>query len=462
MKILRDVGVRLHHPEVVRHLRDAGVRVQGDVAFFTENQVMDLVAEAPSKFTLKARNPRYDIEIGGDGTCYAPPYGAINIAKGNGTIRPGVLQDYINFAELVHQSPHLHANGGILVQPSDIDPFIAPAIMFYLSARISDKPLIAPSANPDITGMILRMTEILAGGADRLSQATYLITPVNTTSPLQMDRLALDTLLAFARAGQAVMVSPCVMAGTTGPVTLAGTIAMANAEALAGIAIAQIIRPGTPALYGFQSTAADMKTGNISIGGPDRSLCIAFGARLARAYNLPSRGGGMDTDALDVSEQSGYESMMTLLITRQEHVNFVLHSIGMAASFSAVSYQLYIYGLEMLGMIEHYKKRLPVNDDTLALDVIKKVGIGGQFMTDPHTLKHCRQAFYMPMISHRGPLGAFKDNETALKSKINRTIETMQSDYRRPALSDAVLENLRGLFAEKEIDLAPIDRLMED
>jgi trimethylamine--corrinoid protein Co-methyltransferase len=459
MVILREVGVRFHHPSALSILGDHGVQISHNTAFFTENQIMDWVRKAPRSFTLHARNPDDSIVIGGDATHYAPAYGAIYLVQGNGNLREPLLSDYVKFAKLIHQSAFFNVNGGILVQPSDVKPEFSAPVMLYCSTVLSDKGIIAATGGPEATEMIMDMVAILFGERLGASSSPRMIAPVNTLSPLQIDDYALHTLMTYAQNGQPTFISPCAMAGTTGPVTLAGTIALSNAEALAGIVLTEMINPGVPVLYGFQSTAADLKTGSITIGGPERSLCIAYGARLAKAYGLPSRGGGADNDALDVSEQSGYESMMAMLITRREKVNFVLHSAGMAASYAAMSYRQFIVGLEMLAMIERYMQGLKIDRETLAVDVIKQVGIGGEFLSHPHTLGHFREELWVPEIGRRGQLGRAYD-ENLLNTKIDSKLDRMLSDYRKPELSESVQSDLHAYLTDRGINTDMIDRLL--
>ena len=460
MEILQDVGIRFHHEEVLDLLRDHGVRVEGQTAFFSENQIMDRLAMAPAKFTLHARNPKHSIVIGGDRTHYAPGYGAVFVGQGNGTYRQALLRDYVNLGKLIQYSPYFRVNGGILVQPSDIPHETAPPLLLYCTTLLSDKCLLAAAGGPTATEMVIDLLIILAGGRKTLHARPQVIVPINTLSPLQVDFNSLEMLMQYVRNGQPTMISPCVMAGTTGPVTLAGTIALANAEALAGIALAQMIRPGVPVVYGFQSTAADLRTGGICIGGPERSLCITYGARLARAYGLPSRGGGADNDAVDLSGQSGYESMMSMLVTRFEKINFVLHSIGMSASFAAVSYEQFIFGLEIMGMIERYKRGIKINPETLALDVIKEAGIGGEFLTKKHTLRHMRKELHVPLISHRVRIGLAYDDQM-MKQDIQLKLQRMLAEYQRPDLPIHSLEQMRFYLAERKINTHVVDRLLE-
>jgi trimethylamine--corrinoid protein Co-methyltransferase len=460
MEILRTVGMRFQHPEALALLGDHGVRLQGDTAYFTENQVMDWVHKAPASFTLYARNPKNNIVIGGDRTHYAPAYGAVHIVQRNGNFRSPLLQDFVRFAKLIHQSRCFRVNGGLLVQPADVVPQQAPLILLYCAMRLSDKGLIGITAEPEYTKRLLELLAILVGGRRELIEKPWVIVPINTFSPLQVDHFSLDNLLQYVRHHQPTMISPCVMAGISGPVTLAGTIALANAEALAVIALTQMLNSGVPVLYGFQSTAADLRFGNIAIGCPERSLCISYGAKLARSYGLPSRGGGADNDAFEASEQIGYESMMAMMVTRFAKVNFVLHSAGMAASFAAMSYDQFVFGLEILGMIERYKRGVKVNPETLALDVIKRIGIGGHFIADPHTHKFCRKEFYIPEISHRGRADPTID-KNSLERKLQRKLEAMLANYDKPNLDQQTGSEMQSFLADHDIDTDTLEPLFD-
>jgi trimethylamine--corrinoid protein Co-methyltransferase len=459
MQILSSVGMRFQHPEALTLLGDHGIQVRGDIAFFTENQVMDWVRKAPAVFTLHARNPKNNIVIGGDRTHYAPAYGAVHIVQRNGHFRPPLLEDFVKFAKLIQQSRCFRVNGGLLVQPSDVAQQVAPLVLMYMTLRLSDKGIIGITAEPEHTALFLEMLAILVGSRRELVEKSWVIVPINTFSPLQIDHFSLDNLIQYVRHNQPTMISPCVMAGTTGPVTLAGTIALANAEALAVIAFTQMLRAGAPVLYGFQSTASDLRFGGIAIGCPERSLCISYGAKLARAYGLPSRGGGADNDAFEASEQIGYESMMAMLTTRFAKVNFVLHSAGMAASFAAMSYEQFVFGLEILGMIERYKKGVKVNPETLALDVIKRVGIGGHYIADPHTYKHCRREFYIPEISHRGRADLSQE-KNRIEHKLAQKLQALLANYQKPDLDQKKIGELQSFLKEHAIDTDACEALL--
>ena len=284
-----------------------------------------------------------------------------------------------------------------------------------------------------------------------MTKKPIVITLVSTLSPLQIDNAALNTLFTYAKFNQPVMVTPTVMAGSTGPVTLAGTMALANAEALAGIALVQMAKPGCPVVYGCQNTCADMRTGGISIGNPERVLCVAMGAEIARMYDLPFRGGGSDTDAHGLDAQAGMEGMMTLMNSWQCGTDLIVHAAGILAGYAAMSYEKFILDLEMLGMIRRIEKGMDISDEELALNVIADAGAGGQFLTHRHTFEKCREALYSPRISKRGPLHD-ADHHAELLISVEAEKKRLLNAYETPAISEEKMAALRKVMVTNGLD----------
>jgi len=454
LRVLEETGVRFFHPEVLRIIKGNGVKVQGNIGYFSQNKIMDWIGKAPSGFKLYARNPIHDIFIGGDNIEFAPGYGAPTIIDKHGRRRPAMFQDYINFLKLVHQCPYYHINGGILVQPSDLDPRQSFPLMLYTTIKHSDKCLMAGAGGLEETERVLDMLEIVFG-KDSLTSEPRIMAILNSTSPLQYDRETLDSLLLLAKHGQPVIITPAAMAGSTGPITLSGTIVQSNAEILAGIALAQMVREGTPVVYGMQSTSADMRTGGIADGSPERALCVAYGARLAKAYGLPCRGGGAETDAKSVSVQSGYESMMDLLVAGQEKMNLIIHSGGILDSHGAMSYEKFITDVEIMGMIRRFLKDIELDEESLGVDIIKSVGPGGEYLTSDHTMKHCRTEPYLPIVSARGPLLNGINPEQELFDKMEKKIDEMLKQYTSPEIPRGELSRLECYLKSHGISQYP-------
>lgn len=443
LHILAETGVRFFHPKVLKILQTKGVKVTEQTAFFSPDQVMAWMKKAPAAFSVHARNSIYDVTIGGAKTEFAPGYGAPVIIDEKGNRRAALLNDYITFLKLVHQSSFFHINGGILVQPADLGTVHGFPIMLFATLIYSDKCLMAGAGGETETKMVFDMLDIVFG-KESLIDTPRIMAILNSTSPLQYDKDTLDTLLLFAEQGQPVIITPAAMAGTTGPITLAGTIAMSHTEILAGIVLAQMIREGTPVVYGMQSTAADMKTGAIADGAPERALCVAYGARLAKACGLPCRGGGTENDAKSLSVQSGYESMMDMLVACQEKVNLIIHSAGTLDSHGAMSYEKFIVDLEILGMVRRLLRGIKTDKESLAVDIINSVQPGGEFLTHEHTMINCRKEPYLPFVSSRGPLAGGISSHQELLNNINKKKEEMLAKYAQPSLPRDTLMKLRG------------------
>lgn len=452
VRLLREVGIKLHHPEILELIAQHGIKVQGQIAYFQEKQLRHWVNMAPGRFSLFALNPDHDMFIGGDSTEYAAGYGAPTIVDPDGNRRAALMEDYLQFLKLVHQCPYFNMNGGILVQPLDLMNTSCFPLMLFASILHSDKCLMGFQSNRTTVQQIMDMVAICVGGKDKLLEQPRLISMISTMSPLQVDAEALDTLLVCAGYKQPVIISPGPAAGSTGPITMAGNISLANAEALAVIAISQMIRPGTPVVYGLQSTAADMKSGGISIGSPAYSIQSTYCAGLAKMYGIPSRTGGTNNDAKGVSVQSGYESMFSMLNACQQKVNLIVHSAGMLDSYAATSYEQFIVDLEIISMIEFYLQGLETDQDSFAFEVIKSVGAGGEFLSSEHTLLHFRTDSWNPMLGLRGNLKGMTPNEKFLFN-INTAMHRMLDAYQPPALDPGMIQELeRYLLQEVGVD----------
>ena len=450
LKILRETGVLLDHPEIVEMVKKHGIQVSEQVAYFTGPQIMEWIQKAPGNFTLFGRNPEYDVCIGGDTTVFAAGYGATFIVDESGAKRNACLEDYLKFLKLVHHSDYFSINGGLLVQPSDISNARPFPLLLYLSILHSDKCLMGGSDGATETQQTMDLLSICFGDRRHLIEKPRMVSIINSSSPLRFNRDSLDKLLIHARYGQPAAITAAVMGGTTGPVTLAGTIAQANAETLAGIAVSQMIREGTPMVYGSQSTLADMQTGAYVSASPEHALCIRSGAQLARFYGLPSRGGGSKSDVHFVSAISGFESMLTMLTTYMEKMNIVILSAGISDSVMAMSYEKFLLDLQIIAMAKRFVQGVLIDGETLALDAIHEVGPGGEFLTNDHTLKFCRSERWPATIdsSAANLLNNHKDMMQWLKEKK----EDMLDAYRQPELPDDVRSDMEKYLVDAGFD----------
>jgi trimethylamine--corrinoid protein Co-methyltransferase len=258
------------------------------------------------------------------------------------------------------------------------------------------------------------------------------------------------SLIALAHRGQPCIVTSVIMAGLTGPVNLAGALALQNAEILAGLTLAQLVRAGTPVIYGSASAPVDMKTGALAVGAPELSIIISAAAKMAKFYNLPSRCGGGLTDAHIPDAQAALESAFSLLTAVRNGANFILHACGILSSFMSMSHAKFVLDEEALAMIRRMMVPVEVSDDTLNLSSIKAVGIGGQFLTQPKTIERCWDEFFIPKIMKRKNYlkwydgGSKRIDEIALEA-----VQRRLSEYQKPDLDSAVVSELSEFVAKR-------------
>jgi len=459
MAILEKVGIKLHHSEICSTLKENGIKVKDRIAFFTEEQVMTWVNKAPAKFTLHARNPQQDALIGGGQPQYVGGYGSAAIIDAAGNRRDATLSDYIRFIKLVQQCDGFRLNGGILVQPTEIPAAQTHAAMTYATMLYSDKCILGQPGPAKAVETIMAMAAMVFGGRKALMQQPRVLTLVNTLSPLQIDQVALDTIKIHAEYGQPLIISAGVMSGTTAPITLAGSLAMGNAEVLAAIAITQMLREGTPVVMGIAVVPADMRTGGLNLGAPATATCIRYVKALTAMYGIPCRCGGSGSDADGLTAQSGYESMMNMFVTLQEKVDLIIHSAGMLSSYSAMSFEKFITDLNAIRLIEHYQADIAVDDNALALPVIIETGHGGQYLTHSHTLDHCRS---VPWNSVLDGIGHRKDAENVQKAylaNVNSALERILSTYSQPELDAGLRTDLESFLIKSGVEAKVLDML---
>jgi trimethylamine--corrinoid protein Co-methyltransferase len=280
---------------------------------------------------------------------------------------------------------------------------------------------------------------------EKLPEKARVISIPCSLTPLKYDGMMLECLMAYAEAGQPVIVNSLGVAGATAPATLAGTLVVENAEVLAGIVLAQLVREGSPVVYGGASTSADMRTGAITVGAPEMSLNNVMTAQMARFYKIPSRSVGSLTEAKKIGSQSAYESMMNLTAAVSCGLNYVLHAVGALESINCMSYEKFIIDDEMCGMARRIKQGVSVTAETLAMDAIQEVGPGGQYLSNPHTFRHFRSEFYIPQLSNRTNYDAWEKSEDRdLGQRANKTWKKILAEYRSPELPPDIDADLKA------------------
>jgi trimethylamine--corrinoid protein Co-methyltransferase len=429
IQILATVGVDFRYAPALKVLKKGGARVDGERVFFPGRLVDEQIAKAPAEFTLYARDSDYDVLIGGEHMAFAPGYGATFVTDMEHGRREGIQRDFKNFVKLTDASPYQDICSGIVIEPSDVPHEIRHAQAIYTAIKYSTKPFMGSAMGVQGARDSIQLASILFGDQNQLSQKPRMISILCSLTPLVFDERMLGAIMEYAGAGQPQLISSLAIAGATSPVTLPGTLAVQNAEVLAGIVLTQLIREGTPVVFAGASSATDMRTGSLSIGSPEMALNTAATAQMARFYGLPVRSGGAICDAKSPDAQAAGESMMNLMMAQVSGINFVLHSAGILDSYNCISYEKFIIDDELCGMVKRIKQGYEVNADKLAMEVIREVGPGGHYLDRDHTFDHFRNEFYQPQLFRRDDFVSWQLNGSprCMQAAHNRAREILES-----------------------------------
>lgn len=449
MEILQKVGVAFHDQEALEIFKKHGAKVDGDVVRIEEKMVSAALESAPSRFHLTARNPDRSVWIGEDDFVLVPGYGAPFVITPEGEQRLGTLEDYDNFCKLVQTSKYLDMNGFLMVEPSDLPPETAHLDMMLSSITLCDKPFMGSPLSREASLDAIEMAAIVFGGKEKIAEDPVMLPIISVLAPLQYSTEMAGSLIEFARAGQPLLVASLVMAGSSGPVTLAGVLALQNAEILAGLTLSQLVRSGVPFIYGATSCPIDMKTGALAIGAPENAMLVNATAQMARFYGLPSRSGGALTDAHYPDIQAGMESAMSLIAAIGSGINFVLHACGILGSFVEMSFEKFLADEELCGMVRKMHQPIDLSEEAIDLPMIEEVGIGGHYLTQPKTFELCRTEFFMPEIIKRQSYDSWKNTgKKRLDQEASDALVKRLDAYEKPDLDPSIEKDLKS-YVEK-------------
>jgi trimethylamine---corrinoid protein Co-methyltransferase len=445
MRLLEEHGLEFMSSRALDRLEAAGAMVDrgNQRVRFDRGLILDLVAKAPRRFTLHARNPARDLEIGGNALVFCAVSSAPNCSDLDSGRRPGNYVDFCSLLKLAQSLNVIHLACGYPVEPIDLPPPTRHLDAQLAFIRLTDRVWQPSAIGPGRVADALVMNALARGiGHEELMARPGLITVVNTNSPLRVDGAMLDGLTAMAEAGQAVAVTPFTLSGAMAPTTLAGALAQQNAEALAVIAYAQLVRPGAPVLYGGYTSNVDMKSGAPAFGTPEYVRAALAGGQLARRYGLPYRSSNACA-ANAVDAQAAYESMMSLWGAIMGGGNFIKHAAGWMEGGLVASYEKMVLDAELLQGMSEFLQPLKVDTATLAFDAIAEVGPGGHFFGSAHTLARYETAFYAPLLSDWRNFETWREAgalDTAQRA--NRIWKQLLAEYEAPPLDLAIDEAL--------------------
>ena len=403
MRIIEEVGFHVHSGAGLELFRGAGADVDegNQLVRLPSEKVRELIEMAPSEVMLCGQDEKHDIHLGGKRVYTGTGGTALNVFhQETGEKTAATLDDLKRIARLVDQLENIHLFL-LPTYPSDVPVEQVDVNRFFAGLDNTSKHIMGGLYTLDGLKQVIGMAEIVAGSAASLRERPIISMIACTISPLTVDSKYGDFTIAIARSGVPVVCPAEPLCGATSPVTLAGNVTMQTVDSLMGVMLAQLANPGTPAILGSVATSTDLSNFGYLAGSVEMGLLNAAGAQMAQHYKLPFYATGGMTDSKVLDSQSGYESAITGLLCALAGANFIHDAAGLMEFAMTVSYEKYVIDNDILGMVMRAVEGVKVNEETLAFDLIKEVGPGGNFVTAKHTRRFMRDEHYQPLVTNR-------------------------------------------------------------
>jgi trimethylamine---corrinoid protein Co-methyltransferase len=452
MRVLEEVGIEFLDDEALDLWSAAGADVDRSTQRVRMDQglVLDLVSKAPQRFTWHARNPAHTVTVGDNRLLFAPNGGTVFASDLDRGRRPGTLEDFHNMQRIVQMAGVLHIAGEQLVVPHDVQVAHRHLERLWAGFTLTDKCMMEAAHGRIIPADAIAAAEIIFG-APLPADGVVIGGIINANSPLRYDDRMLGGLITFARAGQLNIITPFILAGVMSPVTMAAAVAQQNAEALAGIALTQLVRPGVPVIYGGFTTNVDLKSGAPAFGTPEGAWALLLGAQMARRYKLPYRGSGTLTTAKVPDAEAATQTQWSIWPCVLAHTNFVMHSVGWLESGLTASFEKMVMDIEHLAMFQHFLQGPQINTDTLAVDAIAQVGTGGHHLGTDHTKARYTTAFYTPFLADRLPYETWDEaGRFDSPMRANLLWKQLLQEYEAPPLDEAKRDALNDFVQRRK------------
>jgi trimethylamine--corrinoid protein Co-methyltransferase len=454
-RLMGEVGVRFDHPEAQRLFREAGQAVDDDgVVRLDPDFALEQIALAPASFELRARNPARSVTIGGNHMVFTNVAGPPFVYEDD-VRRDATMGDFERFIKLAHVYGEIDSQGGLPCEPSDL-PFDSRHLDMQVAAlTLSDKPhmgaLFAGSKARDG----LALTAIAFGGRDELERGPVTYGIANVNSPLSYDSAMVDVLFAYAEANQASVVTPFLLMGAMSPVTIPAALVQQTVEALAGVALVQLIRPGAPVVLGSFLSHTDMQSGSPGFGGPESGLGLLCSGQIARRLGLPWRaGGGGLTSSPRPDAQAAYEALITHQAAFLSGANLMLHAAGWLESGLVASFEKFVIDIELLRVLRAEFTPFAIDEDSLAFDAHVEVGHGGHFLGAAPTLSRFRECFYRPLVATTSNFERWtRDGALDMTQRADVVWRAAIERYEEPPIDDGIRAELREYAARRRREL---------
>jgi len=452
-RLMTEIGVEFLDDRALELFRQAGQKVDEQKVFLDPDFVLEQVAKAPKEFELQARNPANSVHIGGESMAFGAVYGPPFVREGD-VRRDGTMEDFRNFARLAQSFSALDSAGGVVTEPNDTPLDSRHLDMVYALQTLTDKLYMGNVVSGVNAADTIAMTEILFGSREVIEETPAIISLINCNSPLRWDDRMLESQFEYSAANQPVVLTPFILMGAMSPVTIPAALVQQIVEALSGIALSQLIRPGCPVVFGSFLSNIDMQSGSPTFGTPESGLGLLCTGQIARHFGLPFRTGGGMTSSQVPDAQAGYEALMTLLPTFLAGANWVMHSAGWLEGGLVAGFEKFIIDVELVQMLQHEFTPLEVDEDSMAFGAHEEVGHGGHFLGAAHTMERFRTCFYRPMLSssenyERWMRNGAKDTATRAGEIYKKTL----AEYEPPPLDESIREELEAYVTRRRAEL---------
>ncbi len=402
---------------------------------------------------MHARNPERSVTLGGRKQILTPAYGAPNVLDLDGVRRSPTIADLNDFVKLAHMSPGMQMSGGVLCEPLDIPVPRRHLHMIYGLIRHSDKPFMGMVTARERAEDSVSMAKIVFG-EEFVHEHTVMTSIANCNSPLVWDQTMLDAIKVYAAANQAVLFTPFVLSGASTPASTIGSLVQISAEALAGIAFSQIIRPGAPGVFGQWIGAVSMKSGAPMAGTPEIDHINLLVGQMARHYKLPWRCSGACSSSKILDAQAGYEAARNLFGAALAGANFILSTTGYLEGALCQSFAKFVVDAEPAEMTHRFLKGIDFLELDDALATIREIEPGAHFLGTKHTLEHFEKAFVIPELMHHDSFEQWEvEGRLDANDRAVRKVAAMLAEYQAPALDPAIDEELRDFIARREHEI---------
>ncbi len=460
LRVVEELGIKVLNEQAREYFKKAGAEVDEDSLMVKINRelINQAIKTAPSEFVLHGATLESNVTLGGDHIAFVCVGGPPHISDLDKGKRNGSLEDTRNLIKLSQHFDVIHIQSPN-VEPQDIPLHLRHLHTTESQLTLSHKPFFIFSRGSAQVRDAFAMTRIARGlGEDEFAEKAWCYTVINTNSPRQLDVPMCQGIIDFAKAGQASVITPFTLAGAMAPVTMPGALVLQHAEALAGITLAQIVRPGAPVVYGSFTSNVDMRSGSPAFGTPE-FVKAAFGAgQLARHIGLPWRGSAA-TASNAPDEQSVYETLMSSWGSILGGVNMMIHAAGWLEGGLTASMEKFILDIENLQTFAEIFQPLKCDDSELAFEAIASVEPGSHFFGCEHTMERYQTAFYDPLVSDWSNYGAWTESGSLTATqRANGIWKKVLNEFEKPPMDVAVFDEIQAFIERRTSEGgAPVD-----